>query len=357
MKFPKHFNFARLKRRVLSHHVWIVRGVIILSFAFLLALITVFVTRAVRSSSLSTYSHWANIFIFTPDSTIHKFENRTNILLLGKAGAGNTAPDLTDTILVASINHTTASIDLISIPRDIWIEKLRAKINSVYYWGNQKKQGGGLILAKSTVEEFLGVPIHYAVVVDFAGFEKVIDTLGGVSVDVEKTFTDTEFPIRGRENDLCGGDPLYRCRYETITFNQGTQMMDGATALKYVRSRHSDDKEEGTDTARNKRQQRVLTGIQKKILDKDILFSPKKLIEIRDVLLGITETDLQMDPLIVLAKRAIQSGGKFNSHFVPEDLLLNPPIISQYDRLYVFIPNDKTGDAIRNWVKGILYSK
>src|SRR5690606_11303223 len=117
-----------------------------------------------------------------------------------------------------------------------------------------------------------GEPVHYAMVMDFSGFKEVIDTLGGVEVDVEHSFTDTEYPIAGRENDLCDGDPEYRCRYETIEFKQGRQYMDGETALKFVRSRHAEG-DEGNDFARSACQQRVISAIREKVLTTGILFN------------------------------------------------------------------------------------
>ncbi|MEJ2441683.1 MAG: LCP family protein, partial [Patescibacteria group bacterium] len=99
-----------------------------------------------------------------PAQKIQTTEDRTNILILGRSGEGHDSPDLTDTIIFASVGHTDHSVKLISLPRDIWIPELRAKLNSTYYWGNQRQKGGGIILAKSTVESILGQPVHYGLV-------------------------------------------------------------------------------------------------------------------------------------------------------------------------------------------------
>jgi LCP family protein required for cell wall assembly len=114
--------------------------------------------------------------------------------------------------MFVSIDHISPSFTIISLPRDIWIPALRAKLNSVYYWGNQKEEGGGLPLSKSVVEEIVGQPVEYGIVIDFEGFQEIIDVLGGVEVNVERSFTDERFPIEGKENDECEGDPEYKCR-------------------------------------------------------------------------------------------------------------------------------------------------
>ncbi len=85
----------------------------------------------------------------------------------------------------------------------------------------------------------------------------MIDALGGIDVQVGSSFRDEWYPITGKENDLCGGDPQYRCRYRTVTFTKGIVHMDGDMALTYVRSRHAQG-ESGTDFSRGARQQEVI---------------------------------------------------------------------------------------------------
>jgi anionic cell wall polymer biosynthesis LytR-Cps2A-Psr (LCP) family protein len=171
---------------------------------------------------------------------------------------------------------TNHSISLISIPRDIWIPEIRAKINTTYHYGNiQPERGGGLNFSKQIVSEVTGQPVNYALVIDFSGFQDIINTLGGVDVTVDRSFTDTKYPVAGRENDLCGGDPTLACRYETIHFDQGLTHMDGATALTFVRSREGDNGE-NTDFARSARQQKVISAVGKKVLSINTILSPAK---------------------------------------------------------------------------------
>ena len=283
-------------------------------------------------------------FVFTPKGVVREINGRTNILVLGKGGEGHDAPDLTDTILFISLNRDEKRITMISLPRDIWFPALRTKLNSVYYWGNKKEDGGGIILAKSSVEEILGQHVHYAVVLDFSAFKKIIDVLGGVEVEVETSFIDEKYPITGKENDLCDGDSDYKCRYETLRFVQGGQMMDGETALKFARSRNAEG-DEGTDFARQKRQQKIIKAIEERILNREILLSPTKLFQLKNAFLSNIETDIKEDETSVIARYFLNSRNNLASHVLPEELLDNPPKLSKYDNLYVFVPKKEDPSA------------
>jgi LCP family protein required for cell wall assembly len=272
---------------------------------------------------------------------------------LGKSGVGHDAPDLTDTIIFSSISHKKNDLVLLSLPRDIWVPEIRAKLNSAYFWGNQKENGGGLILSKAVAEKIVGRPIHYAVVVDFSGFKDLIDTLGGVNVMVENSFVDEKFPISGKENDECGGDLEYKCRYETVKFESGGQIMDGETALKFARSRNAEG-DEGTDLARAKRQQKIIEAIKNKLLSWEVISSPKKLTDALAVLRENTETDIPDSAGAVLARRIFQTRDQMVSLSIPDGFLLNPPISGKYDNLYVFIPAAETWKEFNKWVEDLL---
>lgn len=341
-------TLSRIKRRVFKH-IWLIRAVLVMGLVGFLYLFYVLTGVVLKSTGADFYLNLAKDFIFTPSSKVRTIDGKTNILILGKGGSGHEAPDLTDTIILASFNHRELSVDLISLPRDIWIPELRAKLNSAYYWGNQKKEKGGLILSKSSVEKIVGQAITYGVVVDFNGFVEVIDVLGGIEVDVERGFVDEEYPIVGREDDECEGDLEFKCRYETVSFEAGRREMDGETALKFVRSRNAEG-DEGTDFARQVRQQKVLDAIKNKVLDREVLFSLEKLRELRDVLVEYTETDIDTEAGVILARRLLQSRRNFNSHVLPEDLLENPPQSSRYDYLYVFIPKAENWTEVHEWV-------
>ena len=242
----------------------------------LMSLMFIFTNRKIDGIFVKNYLGLFSDFVFTPTSKIKSTDQKINVLILGKSGAGHTAPDLTDTVIFSSVSfNNNPSIRLISVPRDIWIPEIRAKINSAYYWGKQKNNDG-MSLSKDLVEGIVGEPIHYVVVFDFSSFTKIIDVLGGVEVNVERSFIDEKYPIAGKENDLCEGDKTYKCRYETITFGKGKQLMDGTTALKFVRSRNAQG-DEGTDIAREQRQQEIIVAVKNTILSTKTLLNPNKM--------------------------------------------------------------------------------
>lgn len=293
-------------------------------------------------------------FLKNAESKIKSQDGRVNVLILGKGGVGHAGADLTDTMMLASVSLTKKSVNLISIPRDIWIPEIRTKINSTYYFGNvQPERGGGLNFAKETVSKVTGQPIHYALVVDFSSFKEIIDALGGVNINVANSFTDSLYPVEGREEDTCGGDKEFKCRYETIHFEKGVSYMDGTTALKYVRSRNGDNNE-NTDIAREARQQKVISAIKNKMLSKDTLLNPLKLYKAWKVVRSSVETDIDFPSMLFLGREMLNIDGNIRSSVVPDGILINPPQTQKYDYQYVFVP--KAGDWIefQNWVKDLI---
>lgn len=340
--------FQRAKRRLLKY-VWLVRLGLLTSFIAGLYLFFVVFGFIFEKAGITNYGQVIYNFLIAPSSRVESIGGRTNVLILGKGGEGHAASDLTDTIIFASISLGKPAISLFSLPRDIWIPEIRAKVNSAYYWGEQKQEGGGLILAKSTVEEIGGQPVHYALVVDFSGFVKIIDVLGGIMVEVERSFIDEKYPIPGKENDLCEGDKEYRCRYETVSFEKGVQIMDGETALKFVRSRNAEG-EEGTDIARAGRQQKVLLGIRQKVLSPRTFLSPLKLIRIWRVVRDSIESDIPAEKGAVLIRKAFNAREKVNTFVLAEELLLNPPALPRFDYQYVFIPKEGDWSEVHKWI-------
>jgi LCP family protein required for cell wall assembly len=199
---------------------------------------------------------------------------------MGVAGGEHEGKDLTDTMIFTSIDLGSGDVVMLSIPRDIWLDSLQAKVNTAYHYGQKKSAGGGFVLAKDAVYQITGQSIHYVVVLDFSGFVKAVNLVGGVDVEVERSFTDEQYPIPGKETDECGGDSQLRCRYETIRFEKGLQHLDGETALKFVRSRNAQG-EEGTDFARSNRQQKVIVAFKNKLLSSSTLLAPGKLLALK----------------------------------------------------------------------------
>lgn len=287
---------------------------------------------------------------------LDSYKNRTNILLLGTGGGNHPGADLTDSIMLISINLLTSDTVLVSMPRDIWVESLSAKLNSAYHFGEEKQSGGGLTLTKSAVSEITSQPIHYGVILDFNGFKKAIDIVDGIDLYVPRGFIDKKYPIPGKEDAMPEED-----RYEVLEFFSGDQHMDGLTALKYVRSRHAEG-EEGTDYSRAERQQRVILAFKEKILSPKVMFNFKKIKALKQVVFDSVKTDLPPNTypdLLKLAMRLDKTNirtGIINQGSYNEDipaLLYNPPA-SLYDQ-WVLLPINNDWQAIYTHLENILY--
>lgn len=194
------------------------------------------------------------------------------VLLIGYGGINHSGGGLADVLMLSYVNLDTKKSALISIPRDTWIQN--QKINNIF-------AAGGSSLIKQSVASVTGLPVDYYIAIDFSGFERAIDVLGGVDVAVPATFDDYFYPIKGKEEELCGKSPQemeaihatmsgylleqqFTCRYEHLHFDRGLTHMDGKMALKFVRSRHSDVN--GGDFSRSLRQQALLTAVKNEII-------------------------------------------------------------------------------------------
>lgn len=308
-----------------------------------------FVTKTLKVSPLKT--------LLSIDG-IKTYNNHVNILFLGIAGADHDGPNLSDTIVVVSYDLKVNHLTTISIPRDVWSETLHDKINSAYAYGEAKKKGAGFILAKAEVETIISQPIHYAAAIDFDQFEELINFLDGVDINIENSFVDKEFPIAGQENDLCDNDPEYKCRYETISFTKGLTHMDGEIALKFVRSRNSQDSE-GTDFAREKRQQKVIEAIKNKLIafaKKPNLDNYKKLYDLSDKLV---KRDINNQQIAIILKNIILKGNlKQEKIVLSEDFFVNPETnLEKYDGLWVLIPKNNNIKFVQDYINCRLNQK
>lgn len=340
--------FLKLKRKIFAK-VFLIRIAIIILIVVLLIFLGKIAVNITKDTAFMKMFVAAKNFIYPDYKKIKIINNRVNILILGKGGDTHESPDLTDSIMLGSISFSKNKIDLLSLPRDIWITPLRTKLNSIYYWGNKKQKDGGLIMAKSTVEEILGTPVPYSIVVDFEGLIGIVDALGGISINIENSFIDEKYPIIGKENDLCGGDIDYKCRYEIVNFEKGQVLMNGSTALKFVRSRNAKG-DEGTDIARSNRQQKVVMAMGDRLFDRQILLSPSTLKSIKNIFLNNIETDIGIDEAAIIIRQIFKAKDNIISHNFPIDLFEIPLSSPLYNNLYVFIT--KTGDwnEVRNWV-------
>jgi LCP family protein required for cell wall assembly len=283
--------------------------------------------------------------VSSPVDILKNSDGVTNVLLLGIGGEGHEGGDLTDSILLASFNLKTNKVTLIAIPRDVWVASMKAKINTAYHYGNERREGGGRDLAKSAVAETLGIPVHYALVLDFHGFVKAIDAVGGIDVEVENTFDDYKYPIPGKETAEPESD-----RYEHIHFDKGTTHMDGATALKFARSRHALG-DEGTDFARAARQEKIILAFRNKIVSTDTLFSSETINKLKESVSSSIDTDIEGAEQASFPKVILGLGGKDNiNNIALTDYLQNPKNLKPYAGQWVLIPSPSL-EELQTYVK------
>ncbi|MDE2590847.1 MAG: LCP family protein, partial [Patescibacteria group bacterium] len=321
----------------------------------------------------------ATKIIFHQNPTIEQTNGMTNILLLGIGGGTHDGPNLTDTIIFASINQKANTITLISIPRDLWVVNgsTGEKVNEAYADG-QDNNNRGLIYTKAVVSHIVGQPIHYAMRIDFGGFVKAVDEVGGVDVTVPEVLDDYHYPIDGNEELPCGHTDdeikafvatasadqqmwdFFPCRYKHLHVDTGIQHMDGITALEYVRSRHGVG-DQGTDFARSRRQQQVIEAFRSKVLSAGIILNPSKIINLYNIVKESIDTDIAQEdfgPFIALAQK-IRSA-KIHSVVIDygdiatgrPGLLVQGPIDASHDFAYTLIPRvgDQNFSEIQSFV-------
>lgn len=209
-------------------------------------------------------------------------DGRVNILLLGRGGDGHEGPDLTDTLIIASIDPVHKEAALVSIPRDLWVKPSGSggytKINAVYADAKYRVLNGkkvanqaqaadnaGQEAIEKTIEDTFGIPIHYHTMVDFEGFRKAIDTVGGVDVNVKTALVD---PTVAWENN-----------WKATIAPVGQQHFDGKKALLYARSRHGSAR---GDFDRAERQREIMVALKDKVLSIGTFGNPLKISQLID---------------------------------------------------------------------------
>lgn len=286
------------KRRILT--------VIIIILALLLAIGGLMVAkgyinlhRAFRGGSNVRLGDTAD-----PSALNKEGDSRVNFLLLGRGGEGHDGADLTDTILVASIDPVTNRADMVSIPRDLWVKSEfgTAKINATYANARNRAlakksdkaaaEKAGVDAIRSMVSSVLGVQIHSYVMVDFEAFEDAVNTVGGVDINVTEETAVTE--------NLW--DPIDRKPYY-LDVDPGMQHFDGRRALFYARSRHTSPR---GDFDRAERQRLLVQALAAKVASVGTFTNPVKLTQLMDNFGNHVATDMDVNnavDLIALGKK------------------------------------------------------
>jgi LCP family protein required for cell wall assembly len=209
-------------------------------------------------------------------------DGRINVLLLGVGGGEHDGGNLSDTIMVASIDPVNKTIAMLSLPRDMYVKIPGygySKINAAHSYGGPE-------LAKKVVSTILDLPIHYYVQADFAGFKQAVDAVGGVDVTSTERLYDSAYPCDNNRG------------YCPFVLPVGVHHMNGTLALKYARCRHGSC---GNDFGRAARQQQLLAALREKALTASTLTNPVKLSGLISSVGNHARTDLQLAELQKLA--------------------------------------------------------
>ncbi len=348
--------------------------------------------------------------IYSPNSVAKKpamEKNAYNILLLGYAGGTHEGTFLTDTMIVAHVDIKKKTVVLVSLPRDIWVkipsksgDSLHTKVNTLYemeQFGNDFPDVNNKDLVSKTIETITGLPIDYFVTEDFQGFVRAVDILGGIDVNVPKSFTDERYPIDGKEKELCDKEEQFKkvekflgegeestlaaeredlfkkepdlekfykdieenphlafpCRYEKLSFVKGVVHMDGKTALKFARSRYAP--EDGGDFSRAARQQKVIEAIKDKVLS--IGFVPK-VVPILDEL----EEHIKTDIPAVQVNKFLGESTHANEYKITNLVLTDNEWLKgsrSPDGQFVLLPEEGADkwDGVKLWIKNAINGK
>ncbi len=278
--------------------------------------------------------------------------NRINILLLGIGGEKHKGKYLTDTLALASINPKTYQSSILSIPRDLYVKipdsTFHTKINALYTYGLRNKkmsQKKSLALIEKSIEEITGENIHYYIIIDFIGFKKIINILGGVNVEVKDDIYDSHYP-----------GPNYS--YETFKISKGFHHLDAETALKYARVRHT----KGGDFGRAYRQQQIIASAREKALSLKILANPIKIIKLLNTLgehLQTNITPAEIPNIIALLKNIniYQTTNKVLDAWSKDSLLKSTHVPLGGVSAYVLLPKAKNYSQVHLLSKNIFNLK
>jgi LCP family protein required for cell wall assembly len=230
-----------------------------------------------------------------PNSLTGEGDGRVNILLTGKGGETHEGGELTDSIMIASIDPINNGVVLLSLPRDLWVKPKDLwpmKINAVYssaksqaLYKNPKDtkaaEKAGIDTLEKTVEDYTGVKINYYGMIDFTAFQEAVNTIGGIDVTLEEPYTDPTMYI-GRK---------------LLTLPAGTTHLDGATALGYARSRYGAER---GDFDRGEHQQKVIVGIKDKVLSLGTFSNPLKVSQLLDTMGNRVQTNFALNDIMRL---------------------------------------------------------
>lgn len=338
-----------------------------LLFATIMLLVTAGVAGLVVYRKLHTFSTTAGISLTELYTTVKGQWNQppslqdnghTTFLVLGVdtvEGRGS-VPPLTDTLMLVSLDYGAQKVNILSLPRDIWSEAYKTKINALYAYGQKRYPESPERFPTEVLAELTGVPIHYTLVVNMDMVAEVIDILGGVSVTVPESFTDPLFPIPGVDVTT-ERDP--KKLYMEVHFDAGEQVLSGERALIFMRSRHSSG-DTGTDTDRAKRQYLVLEALSQRLSQREVITDPILMGKLFAFYKNTVGKKLPLDESVRIGSTLLHSkkAPQFEheqlpaSSTDPKSLLYNPPPRTRQNQWVYLIQNPS---QFREYVQKALY--
>lgn len=340
-----------------SRTLLIIKNVLFLFFLFFLGAIFFLSSMAANSESKFATTIKKNFLInqishlISADTKKLKGEEdgRTNILILGMGGLGHDGAFLTDTIIILSHNYENNETSMVSLPRDFLVKiegNSYRKVNYIYTAGENSKNNNGIEYSKKILSENLGIPIHYAISIDFFGFEEIIDALGGVNVYIENSFVDYNYPTKNH-------------KIQTIKFEKGHTHLNGEKALQFVRSRHGIVTEgngfEGSDFARSERQFKVIEATKTKIMSFSTISNPTKVMNLFKILNKYINTDIEAWEALrfVDILKSMDKNKIFNKvlNDAPGNLLKSAT--STLDGAFILVPKNNDYNLLHSFFKNV----
>lgn len=270
------------------------------------------------------------------DNGIHTTPKSTNFvstfLVLGVDSLDTRpgSPELTDTMMLIYLNYAKGTITMVPLPRDTWNQEYQTKINALYHYGKERYPESPEQFPTEVIEEMTRSHIDYTVVVTMDQVGTIIDMLGGISIDVPVAFTDEEFPRPDVDVTVVTDPELL---YQTVSFEEGEQTLDGERSLQYIRSRKSGDNQ-GSDTARANRQQLVVEALVTKLQSPEIIKSATTAGSLLRYYLDTFDQYISIEEVIGIGVAVLQEQKRLS--FISKSLstsldsenplLINPPV-------------------------------
>lgn len=289
LKIFQKYNNLEKKQKIIIYSVFSAIILLLLSVSAVASYHYFSKKNAIAEQSLENFIDFDQEINLDLNNVQEEDQKTLNVLLAGYGGAGHQGGYLSDIIQIAHFDFEKKQISFISIPRDLYLtnkDQKSYKVNALLSVGMSNGGGvkAGLELMRGSIGQITGLPIKYAVGIDFVGFKRVVGyELGSIEVNVSQTLEDAWYPIEGAQLDPCGYsaeeianltathsgfelESKFACRYEHLLYKQGKVKMEGHDALAYVRSRHS-----SSDYDRSRRQVEVLTAIREKLFKLEVL--------------------------------------------------------------------------------------